>query len=104
MNDAVLTQWNTGIQPWRHQIVRTILFGSRARGDAKPASDYDLLLIVPSHDRTLIDHCYDVVMDILLATGRLVSLKFFTPAEFTRLMNLRTPFMQHIAAEGLDLG
>ena len=27
---------------------RIILFGSRARGDARPDSDYDLLLIAPS--------------------------------------------------------
>src|SRR5690349_13267492 len=30
---------------------RIYLFGSRARGDAQPGSDYDLLVVVPQSDR-----------------------------------------------------
>ena len=33
-------------QTWP-EVERVLLFGSRARGDARPDSDYDLLLIVP---------------------------------------------------------
>ena len=45
---------DTSLQEMIHRILaagnpqKIILFGSRARGDARPDSDYDLLLIEPS--------------------------------------------------------
>ena len=67
-------------------------------------SDYDLLVVVARKEPALLDALYDGVMDVLLAHGRLVSLKVFGEAEFKRLMNLRTPFMARIAEEGKKLG
>ena len=81
------------------------LFGSRATGRERPDSDYDVLLVVAPafspHDK---DQLYEGVMDVLLATGRLVSLKIFSRSEFERLRTLGTPFMQHVAQEGIPLG
>lgn len=48
------TKLDAALQEMVHRITATgnpqkiILFGSRARGDARPDSDYDLLLIEPS--------------------------------------------------------
>ena len=42
------------------EVYKVILFGSRARGDAEPDSDMDVLVIVERLDsaiRTLISHC-----------------------------------------------
>ncbi len=33
------------------QVRKVMLFGSRARGDALPDSDYDILVVVPEADR-----------------------------------------------------
>lgn len=41
------------------QPERIYLFGSRARGDARPDSDYDLLIVVPASD--LLPHRRDLV-------------------------------------------
>jgi hypothetical protein len=43
-------------------------------------------------------------MDILLDTGRLISLKIFTTSEFNRLKAIPTPFMSNIIKEGIRLG
>lgn len=102
-SDATLQQWLKGIEPVRNKIGRIFLFGSRARGDFKPCSDYDLLLVMEQRDRQVIDQCYDAVMDVLLETGRLVSLKIYTGKEFERLNALKTPFMTHVAKEGIEI-
>jgi predicted nucleotidyltransferase len=35
------------------EVERIILFGSRSRGDARPDSDWDFLIIMPSTQRTV---------------------------------------------------
>jgi len=81
-----------------------ILFGSRARGTHRVDSDYDLLLVVSKKDNRLVDALYEAVMNVLLAHGRLVSLKIFEQDEFDHLQALQTPFMERILAEGVTVG
>lgn len=102
--DPVLQQFFETISPLRKHITQVILFGSRARGDDRTDSDYDLLIVVPRKDVDLLDGLYEGVMDVLLAHGRLISLKVFPDEEFERLTRLRTPFMQRVKAEGVPLG
>lgn len=104
MNDQVLQEFLTQIKPVKGQIRQIYLFGSRARGDAKPYSDYDLLLVVKKRDRSLMDHLYEAVIDVLLSSGRLVSLKVFPETEFQRLARIPTPFMQRVLTEGKPVG
>ncbi len=102
--DSILQDFLKKIAVVRPQIRQLILFGSRARGDHRLDPDYDLLVVVSRKDAALLDSLYDAVMDVLLAHGRLISLKIFSEAEFSRLMGLRTPFMMRIADEGKVLG
>ncbi len=104
MPDPVLREFLETIAPLRKHITRVILFGSRARGDDRPDSDYDLLIVVPRKDDHLLDGLYEGVLDVLLAHGRLISLKIFPEQEFERLTQLQTPFMQRVKAEGVPLG
>lgn len=103
-DDLVLNEFLERITPVRPRIHRLILFGSRARGTHRPDSDYDLLLVVPRKDDSLLDVLYEAVMDVLLAHGRLVSLKVFPEQEFARLQALQTPFMEHVNREGIIVG
>lgn len=102
--DPVLEDFLRRIAPVRPKIHRLLLFGSRARRTHRLDSDYDVLLVVSKKDETLRDALYEAVMDVLLARGRLVSLKVFEEREFARLQALWTPFMQHISEEGIPLG
>ena len=52
------TQILENIRTLKRQLLpddRMILFGSQARGDARPDSDWDLLVLVDSHSTTLDD-------------------------------------------------
>lgn len=102
--DEVLTDFLTKIGPLRPRISRILLFGSRAREDFTPDSDYDLLVVVPEKSADLVDALYDAVVDTLLEHGRLISLKIFSQGDFHRLSSLPTPFMQKALAEGVLLG
>jgi predicted nucleotidyltransferase len=86
------------------KIKEIYLFGSRCRDDWRPDSDYDILIILKQRDRGLKSRLYDIVMDILLDTGRLISLKIFTESEFNRLKLIPTPFIENVLKEGIRLG
>ena len=103
--DAVIQRFFEKIGPVKKKIEAAYLFGSRARGTERPDSDYDLLLVV-GQDFSLSekDALYEQVMDILLETGRLVSLKIFKQGEFQRLRDLNTPFLSRVLEEGIKVG
>jgi predicted nucleotidyltransferase len=102
--DPILAEFIERIEPVRSAIERIVLFGSRARRDHRPDSDYDVLVVVGQRDDRLVDVLYDSVMDILLAHGRLISLKIMAQAELARLQALGAPFVTRIAAEGVPVG
>lgn len=105
MKDSILAKFIREISDVRDKIERVYLFGSRARGNERPDSDYDLLVVVAENfSKVDKDVLYDIVMDILLATGRLISLKIFKEGEFKRLKQMQTPFMRHISKEGIQIG
>ncbi len=83
------------------KVKAVYLFGSRARGDHGADSDYDLLLVVrdnfTSHDK---DRLYELVMDILLETGSLLSLKIFRESTYKNLIHQNTPFIQNVKKKG----
>ena len=102
--DAILAEFLGRIAGVRAGIERIVLFGSRARGDHRPDSDYDLLVVVERRDSVIIDALYEAVMDILLGHGRLVSLKILETRELARLQALGAPFVSRVAAEGVTVG
>ena len=50
------------------------------------------------------DALYEAVLDVLLAHGRLVSLKVYEQQEFARLQALESPFMKRVMEEGTSIG
>lgn len=105
MRDRTLQEFLDRLATQKKKIVTIYLFGSRARGQERPDSDYDLLLVV-REDFSLKDKgkIYDVVLDILLKTGRLISLKIFRQVEFDRLSFMGTPFTTNVLREGIKIG
>lgn len=103
-HDGVLTDFLDGIGSVRSQISTLLLFGSRARGDHRTHSDYDVLVVVSRKSPALLDVLYESVLQVLLDHGRLVSLKVFEEQQFARLQRLGTPFCRRMAMEGQPLG
>ena len=105
MTDPIIQRFLKKAGSIKQKIQAVYLFGSRARGTERPDSDHDLLLVV-REDFSLSekDALYDQVIDILLDTGRLVSLKIFKQTNFQRLRDLNTPFVSRVLAEGVQVG
>ncbi len=78
---------------------KIILFGSRARGDAKLASDYDILVIASSIDNPL-----KVEQDIyekLITIKEKVDLLVRTPEKVEMDKNRQNSFLKNALLEGL---
>lgn len=101
--DSIVKRFLITLLPLKERIKEVYLFGSRSRKDFRPDSDYDILIVVDRKDTAIISDLYDSVIDILLDTGKLVSLKIFTLSEFTRLRSIPTPFMENVTIEGIRL-
>lgn len=104
MNDEVIKKFLEGINPVKEKVKLMYLYGSRTRDDWKPDSDYDILIVLEKKDRKVISTLYDSVIDILISTGRLISLKIFTESEYNRLSSIPTPFMSNVLKEGISIG
>jgi uncharacterized protein len=83
------------------RLERLVLFGSRARGDARPDSDWDVAVVLRGHDGDLEEafRLADLAYDLLLETGEMLSLKPFAPEELEE----RTLFMHNLRSEGVPL-
>lgn len=104
MKDKVIEEFLEKIAPIKERILEIYLFGSRARDDWRPDSDYDILIVLESREDEIIDKLYDAVIDILLSTCKLISLKIFPIKEFERLKSLQTPFISNVLNEGIKIG
>jgi predicted nucleotidyltransferase len=60
-DDPILKRFTASLNAFRIHIRKIVLFGSRARGDERPWSDYDLLILVDRRDQSLVDKIYDAV-------------------------------------------
>lgn len=72
------------------------LVGSRARGDAAPESDIDVILVAPS-DRPFVERFRDYLPAILAASVG-VDLLIYTPEEFDLMRTQEHPFLSHAMA------
>jgi len=85
------------------QIIKVILFGSRAKGIPKSDSDYDFLIVLKEKDRRIIDEIYGVVTDFLIQYGVDISLKIYNERNFQHSTSIPTPFMASILKTGKEL-
>ena len=88
--------------PWLDQL---ILFGSRARGDHRPDSDVDVLVVLDDQGKTLPDELreaeyVEIVVDLLLKHDLLLSI---VPVTRSRLVANQEPLFWHMREEGITL-
>jgi predicted nucleotidyltransferase len=67
-----------------HRLVALASFGSRARGDARPDSDLDLLLISEGLDDDLFERASTVRASRLRQDDPAISVRALTPREYER--------------------
>ena len=101
-DDPVLRRFRAAVTDiYGDRLERVVLFGSRARGDAMPDSDYDLAVFI-NDAGTFTDESArlaTISTDILLDTGAVISATPFPSGAFRE----RTGFMHELRKDGLDL-
>ncbi|MER3480116.1 MAG: nucleotidyltransferase domain-containing protein [Meiothermus sp.] len=77
-----------------------ILFGSRAKGQSRPDSDYDLLVVVPEHYVTLENYkaLYRQLARVRRSFG--VDLVLVTPEKLQRSREIWMPLYSQAQSEG----
>lgn len=80
---------------------RIVLFGSRARGDARPDSDYDVLIIAPS-DQEMSERAIPVYL-ALKGMRIAKDILWFTPGEVAEWQNVKSHLISRALREGIVL-
>jgi predicted nucleotidyltransferase len=80
------------------------LFGSRARGDFRPDSDWDILILVddPKFTNELDDKFRDELYDIELESGQNISILIY-PKDYWEKELLYSPLYSNVTKEGVLL-
>ena len=103
IDDPVLVRFRRALDDiyGTRKIERVVLFGSRARGDARPDSDYDVAVFLndPGELWDDLGNLSHITTAILNDTGAVISAKPFPAGAYRE----RSSLMQEIRADGLDL-
>ena len=100
--DPILQKFRVALdEVYGERIERVVLYGSRARGDARPDSDYDVAVFLTDlTDRwDEIDRIVEIETDILWETGAVINALPFRAGAYQE----RTPLMHELRREGIDL-
>lgn len=104
MKDAVIDKFLKKISKLRNEIQTIYLFGSRARGEERPDSDYDFLIVVKKLHKEFRKEIYNAIVDVLLEDNKLISLKIVKTEDFSRFSRLGLPFIKNVLKEGIKIG
>ena len=101
-NEPVLKRFRAAVaEVYGDRLERVVLYGSRARGDHQPDSDYDIAVFIkdPGTLTEELDKLASLTTTILLDTGAVISAKPFHAGSY----RARTAFMHDLRGDGLDL-
>lgn len=100
--DPVLNRFRIAVTArYGDRVQRIVLFGSRARGDQRPDSDYDIAVFLKNLGPlwTELDSLAAIGTDIFYDTGAIISAKPFSAESYSE----RTALMQEIRRDGFEL-
>ena len=102
LDDPILAHFRYALgEVYGARLERVVLYGSRARGDARPDSDYDVAVFLrdmPDRAREL-NRLADLATDVLYDEGGVVHAMPYRAGAY----NERTPLMHEIRVDGVDL-
>jgi predicted nucleotidyltransferase len=102
LDDPILKRFRAALDAlYGDRIERVVLYGSRARGDAREDSDYDVAVFLHGLlDRWReIDRIVEVETDILMDTGAVINALPFPAGGYRE----RTGYMNEVRLDGRDL-
>jgi predicted nucleotidyltransferase len=102
LDDPVLAQFRRALDAaFGERIERVMLFGSRARGEARDDSDYDIAVFLRDFNERWpeVDRLVAIETDLLYETGAFVHALPFRAGAWQE----RSPLMSAVRREGVDL-
>jgi predicted nucleotidyltransferase len=101
-SNPILARFRAAVaEIYGEQLERVVLYGSRARGDHRPDSDYDIAIFIKDpgsfYDESA--KLAAITTDILEDTGAVISATPFPAGAYRE----RTGFMHELRKDGLDL-
>ena len=100
--DPILARFRAAlVAHYGDRLERAVLFGSRARGEARPESDYDVAVFLRDYTTRWdeLSALAELTIDILVDTGAIISAKPFPAGDHGK----DRPLMREIARDGVDL-
>ena len=102
LDDPILKRFRAALDAlYGDRIERVVLYGSRARGDHREDSDYDVAVFL--YDLAdwwrEVDLIVEIETDILMDTGEVINAHVFDAGAYTK----RTGFMHEVRLDGIDL-
>ena len=86
-----------------HQLVSIVLFGSRARGEAEPDSDMDMLVVMTEVDFEIRQAIRHLAVEVWLDYGIYLSTRVWSQDHWHKVAQLQTLLYQNIRKDGIDL-
>ena len=86
-----------------NRVQSVVLFGSKARGDAGPDSDVDVLVSLTDDDPELIWEVRRLAARVSLEYDFLLSVRAVGRSQWNELSRYRFPLYRAIESEGIDL-
>jgi len=99
-NDRALQMFVERVQRLSPAPQMVVLYGSRARGDHRPDSDYDLLVVLPAKSKETVDRLYEAVQEVELETLRAISLLIRTHAQYEAALQRGERVLRDAEEEG----
>jgi uncharacterized protein len=102
VDDPVLVKFRAALNElYGDRIERVVLFGSQARGDARPDSDYDVAVFLKDLDDRWaeLDRLANLRVSFLDETGAFFDAKPYPATAYRK----RSSLMHEIRREGIDL-
>jgi predicted nucleotidyltransferase len=90
-------------QHYPERVYRTVLFGSKARGDSGPWSDIDILVVVDQDDWRFSHAISNLAADVSLEYDVLIGPRVIGQERWERMKRYRFSLYQNIIADGIPL-
>ena len=84
-------------------VLRMVIYGSKARGDAREDSDLDVLLVVRDGTDHLKRPLRRIGYDLDAASWAVPSIMAYTQAEWDRLKDLRSAYRESVERDGVTV-